>query len=252
MFWETPLCGSSQCFLYHLAGRSTHGRVANLVPSDQASVQGLRQRLENETSLYCTRLNQIENLPQRPSEPEALGSLYVALGEIGVVQDEYSGNFAVAPEIGRNGHVQLCRIQIRQIVKGEHRLVTVYTLDFLVPIPGPQRPKYQLLTKPRKMVFPKVRDQEVGGSNPLAPTILFSTAYKLNSSEKVTVVFGSVVRAYAGPYCDYDLLWWCRTTRSQNAAAAGWHTKSRHGTGTAADVLVCTRSYFQDRRSLKR
>jgi hypothetical protein len=76
----------------------------------------LRQRLENETSLYCTRLNQIENRPQRPSEPEALSGLYVALGEIGVVQDEYSGNFAVAPEIRRHGHVQFCRIQIRQIV----------------------------------------------------------------------------------------------------------------------------------------
>jgi len=30
-----------------------------------------------------------------------------------------------------------------------------------------------------------VRDQEVGGSNPLAPTILFSTAYTLSPSEKV-------------------------------------------------------------------
>jgi hypothetical protein len=73
--------------------------------------------LEDETSLCCTRINQVENRPQRPSEPEALSDLYVGLGKIRVVQDEYSGNFAVAPEIRRNGHVQLCRIQIRQIVK---------------------------------------------------------------------------------------------------------------------------------------
>ena len=31
----------------------------------------------------------------------------------------------------------------------------------------------------------QVRDQEVSGSNPLAPTILFSTAYTLSPSEKV-------------------------------------------------------------------
>jgi hypothetical protein len=31
----------------------------------------------------------------------------------------------------------------------------------------------------------QVRDQEAGGSNPLAPTILFSTAYTLGLSEKV-------------------------------------------------------------------
>src|ERR1035437_4964345 len=54
---------------------------------------------------------------------------------------EDAGNIAVAPEIRRNGHVKLRRIQIRQIVEAERGVVAVYALDFLVPVPGPQRPK---------------------------------------------------------------------------------------------------------------
>ena len=57
------------------------------------------------------------------------------------MKHEDARNLAVAPEIRRNGHVQLRRIQIRQIVKAERRMVAVDTLDFLVPVPGPQRPK---------------------------------------------------------------------------------------------------------------
>ena len=47
--------------------------------------------------------------------------------------------------------------------------------------------KFQRRAIACKMGLPKVRDQEVGGSNPLAPTILFSTAYTLSPSEKVVV-----------------------------------------------------------------
>jgi hypothetical protein len=43
----------------------------------------------------------------------------------------------------------------------------------------------QLGTKPCKTGLPKVRDQEVGGSNPLAPTTLFSITYTLSPSKKV-------------------------------------------------------------------
>ena len=43
----------------------------------------------------------------------------------------------------------------------------------------------QLGTKPCKTGLPKVRDQEVGGSNPLAPTTVFSMAYILSPFEKV-------------------------------------------------------------------
>jgi hypothetical protein len=45
----------------------------------------------------------------------------------------------------------------------------------------------QTPAKACKMGLPKVRDQEVGGSNPLAPTNLFSITYTLSPSEKVVV-----------------------------------------------------------------
>jgi hypothetical protein len=69
---------------------------------------------------------------------EALRGLNVALGEFGIMKYEDEGNIAVAPEIRRNGHVELRRIQIRQIVEAERCMVAGCTLDFLVPVPGPQ------------------------------------------------------------------------------------------------------------------
>src|SRR5216683_1274209 len=67
--------------------------------------------------------------------------LYVALGQVGIMKYEDAGYIAVAPEVRRNCHVELRRIQIRQIVEAERRVVAVCTLDFLVPVPGPQCPK---------------------------------------------------------------------------------------------------------------
>ena len=64
-------------------------------------------------------------------------------------------------------------------------------------------------------------------------------------------LFGSVARGDADPDSDYDLL----VVAADNAPSH--HRRSRlayealRGTGTAADVLVCTHSYFEDRRSLK-
>ena len=75
---------------------------------------------------------------------ETLRRLYIASGQVGVVKDEDAGNIAVAPEIRRNGHVELGRIQIRQVVEAERRLVAVHTLHFLVPVPGPQRPQDEI------------------------------------------------------------------------------------------------------------
>ena len=57
------------------------------------------------------------------------------------MQHEDAGDLAVAAEIHRHCHMELRRIQIRQIVEAEHRMVAVYTLDFLIAVPGPQRPK---------------------------------------------------------------------------------------------------------------
>src|ERR1035441_8345141 len=64
-------------------------------------------------------------------------------------------------------------------------------------------------------------------------------------------LFGSVARGDAGPDSDYDLLVVVpddappERRRSRLAYEALW------GTGTAADALVCTASYFEDRRSLR-
>jgi uncharacterized protein len=64
-------------------------------------------------------------------------------------------------------------------------------------------------------------------------------------------LFGSVARGKAGPDSDYDLLVVVaddappERKRSRLAYQVLW------GTGVAADVLVCTRSYFEARRHLK-
>ena len=64
-------------------------------------------------------------------------------------------------------------------------------------------------------------------------------------------LFGSVARGDAGQDSDYDLL----VVVPDDAPPE--HRRSRlayevlRGTGTAADVLVCTHSYFEQRRSLK-
>ena len=57
---------------------------------------------------------------------------------------EDTGNIAVAPEIRRNSHLELRRIQIREIVEAERCVVAVYTFDLLVPVPRPQCPKDQV------------------------------------------------------------------------------------------------------------
>jgi predicted nucleotidyltransferase len=64
-------------------------------------------------------------------------------------------------------------------------------------------------------------------------------------------LFGSRTRGEAGPDSDYDLLVVVpdeappERKRSRLAYQALW------GTGAAADVLVCTHSYFEARRHLK-
>jgi len=64
-------------------------------------------------------------------------------------------------------------------------------------------------------------------------------------------LFGSVARGDAGPDSDYDLL----VVVPDDASAARRRSRLAYealrGTGTAADVLVCTTSYFEDRRSLQ-
>lgn len=64
-------------------------------------------------------------------------------------------------------------------------------------------------------------------------------------------LFGSVARSDAGPDSDYDLLLVVPDDAPQERRRSRLAYEALRGTGTAADVLVCTRSYFEARRSLK-
>src|ERR1019366_1752930 len=141
MSWVTALCSSPQHFLYDFARWSAHLRVPNLWGINKPRADSLLERRADEVQLDRPSLDQVKNRPQRASKLEALRRLYVALGQVGIMKYEDAGNIAVAPEICRNGHVELRRIQVRQIVEAERRVVAVCTLDFLVPVPGPQCPK---------------------------------------------------------------------------------------------------------------
>jgi predicted nucleotidyltransferase len=64
-------------------------------------------------------------------------------------------------------------------------------------------------------------------------------------------LFGSVARGDADQDSDYDLLVVVPDDAPPERRRSRLAYEALHGTGTAADVLVCTRSYFEDRRSLK-
>ena len=64
-------------------------------------------------------------------------------------------------------------------------------------------------------------------------------------------LFGSVARSDAGPDSDYDLLVVVPDDAPQERRRSRLAYEALRGTGTAADVLVCTSSYFEDRRSLE-
>ena len=64
-------------------------------------------------------------------------------------------------------------------------------------------------------------------------------------------LFGSVARGDAGPNSDYDLLIVVADDAPPERRRSRLAYEALHGTGTAADVLVCTSSYFEQRRQLK-
>jgi predicted nucleotidyltransferase len=64
-------------------------------------------------------------------------------------------------------------------------------------------------------------------------------------------LFGSVARGDAGPDSDYDLLVVVPDDAPPERRRSRLAYEVLRGTGTAADVLVCTRSYFEQRRSLR-
>jgi len=64
-------------------------------------------------------------------------------------------------------------------------------------------------------------------------------------------LFGSVARGDAGADSDYDLLLVAPDDAPPEKRRSRLAYEALRGTGTAVDVLVCTRSYFEDCRSLK-
>ena len=64
-------------------------------------------------------------------------------------------------------------------------------------------------------------------------------------------LFGSVARGDAGPDSDYDLLVVVPDDATPQRRRSRLAYEALRGSGTAADVLVCSSSYFKDRRTLK-
>jgi len=64
-------------------------------------------------------------------------------------------------------------------------------------------------------------------------------------------LFGSKARGMAGPDSDYDLLVVVRDDAPPDLRRSKLAYQALRGTGTAADIVVCTRSYFEARRHLK-
>jgi predicted nucleotidyltransferase len=64
-------------------------------------------------------------------------------------------------------------------------------------------------------------------------------------------LFGSKARGDEGPDSDYDLLLVVNDNTSPELRRSRLAYELLKGTGLAADVLVCTRSYFDARRHLK-
>jgi predicted nucleotidyltransferase len=64
-------------------------------------------------------------------------------------------------------------------------------------------------------------------------------------------LFGSIARGDAGPDSDYDLLVIVPDDAPPERRRSRLAYEALRGTGTAADVLVCTRSYFEARRHLR-
>lgn len=64
-------------------------------------------------------------------------------------------------------------------------------------------------------------------------------------------LFGSIARGEAGPDSDFDLLLVVPDDAQPERRRSRLAYEALRGTGTAVDVLVCTRSYFDARAHLK-
>jgi len=112
MFSESPLCRPPQCVFYHLAYGLAQFCVPKLLAHDQTAVNSLPQCLAYERPLDRTSFDQIKNRSQRPSVFVARSGLYFALEQVAIMEHDDARNIAVAPEVRRNGHMELRRVQV--------------------------------------------------------------------------------------------------------------------------------------------
>src|SRR6267142_3961 len=117
MLWVPPSCNPLQGLFNDLARLFAQVRVPNLPAGNQAAVNRLSQRLADKTTLDCIGLDQIKDRPEGTGKSEALGRLYVALCEVRVMKHQYPGDFAVAPEMHRYGHVEPRRVKVREVIQ---------------------------------------------------------------------------------------------------------------------------------------
>jgi len=116
----------------------------NLLAADQPSTEGLPKRLPKEAARDRIRFEEIENRPKGTRELEALRGFNIARRQVSAMQDESTGGLAIPAKVHGNGHMQLRRIEVREVVKAESGLVAVNALRLLVPVSGPQSPEYKV------------------------------------------------------------------------------------------------------------
>src|ERR1019366_4523353 len=144
MFSESPLCSPPQCIFDPLACRLAQLCVPELLAGDQPAVNSLPQRLTYKRPLDRAGLYQVKNRSQRPSVFVARSDLYFALEQVTIMEHDNARDIAVTPEVRRNGQMELGRVQIRQLIEAQRRLITVNPFYLFLPIPGPERPKYKI------------------------------------------------------------------------------------------------------------
>jgi hypothetical protein len=102
---KTPNSGSSR----HAAIR--YVSAPKLPACDQTAVNSLPQRLAYKRPLGRAGLYQMKNRSQRPSVFVARSGLYFAPEQVAIMEHDNAWDFAVAPKVRRNGHLELRRAQ---------------------------------------------------------------------------------------------------------------------------------------------
>src|SRR5260370_9388831 len=90
-------------------------------------------------------------------------------------------------------------------------------------------------------------------AQPLTDPVLAEIVRRLVAAYHPMRVYlcGSMARAEAGPDSDYDLLLVVADGATAEQRGSRLAYEALRGTGAAADVLVCTRTYFEDRLHLQ-